>query len=280
MSEKTQVRTRAIVLRSNNFSEADRFCTLLSPQLGLIEVKARGARRSRSPLLLGTEFLSLAEFDLFYYKDRYTINSADLVYAFPAIRADIERLTCASHLSELLRDLVLPEEVSDELYELMARALSAMEKDSPGPLSVVHACELRLMRLGGFGLELNRCVHCQKEMDLKEAACFDFTKMGITCAAHQPQAAAHRPQADAKASPYRPAFERLYMDLSAASLAAIDWFSHCPLDRLFSFESSAGIEKELNLFSKHYLAWNLDKQYNKLDLLLRLDQLGSELEKR
>lgn len=267
MNDKTQLQTRGLVLRSNNFSEADRFCTILSPSLGLIEAKARGARRSRSTLLLGTEFLTLADFELFYYKDRYTINSADVVYAFPRLRSDIERLTCASHLSELLRDLLMPDEVSQELYELLARSLSALEKDEPAALAVVHATELRLMRLGGFGLDLRHCVLCQKELAPDQAARFDFEKMGLSCAAHQTRIT----QPSSQTLDRR---ERSFMDLSAAALAAIDWFSHSKLDQLFSFKCAADVDRELAAFSRQYLAWNMDKHYTKLDMLTQFNQLG------
>lgn len=278
MSRKTEIRTRAIVLRTNNFSEADRFCTLLSPELGLIEAKAAGARRSRSPLLLATEFLTLADFNLFYYKDRYSINSADMVYAFPAVRSDVERLTCASHLSEIIRDLLISDEQSKELYELVARAFSALEKEEPSPMSVVRACELRLMRLGGFGLDLGRCVHCQKSLDLNEAACFDFTRMALVCAQDRPQKITAS-QSTAHYAQYRMELERKWMDLSAGTLAAIDWFSHCPLEQLFSFKSTPTVEAELAQFNPQYIAWNLDKRYSKLDFLKELKQMGEGFER-
>ncbi len=260
MAKQTQKKSRGLVLRTTNFSEADRYCSILTPDLGLIEARARGARRNRSSLMLTTEFLSLADFELFDYKDRYTINSADLVYAFPRIREDVERLTCASHLSELLRDLLLPEEVSQELYELMARALAALEKDSPPLLATVHACELRLMKLSGYGLELGRCVHCQTKLAADEAACFDFSMMGLTCRTH-------RPTEQSLNSPYQPLREKPAMDLSAAALAAIDWFTNAALPGLFSFESTAEVVAELDRFCRQYLAWNLDKTYTKLDML-------------
>ncbi len=260
MAKETQKKSRGLVLRTTNFAEADRFCTILTPELGLIEAKARGARRSRSSLMLTTEFLSLADFELFDYKDRYTINSADLVYSFPRVREDVERLTCASHLSELLRDLLLPEEISHELYELMARALAALEKDAPPPLAVVHACELRLMKLGGYGLDLGRCVHCNAELAKDEAACFDFTMMGLTCRLH-------RPSDQSINSPHQPLREKSAIDLSAATLAAIDWFTHAPPANLFVFESTAEVITELDRFCRQYLAWNLDKTYTKLNML-------------
>lgn len=260
MAKQTQKRSRGLVLRTTNFSEADRFCTILTPELGLIEAKARGARRSRSSLMLATEFLALCDFELFDYKDRYTINSADIVYTFPRVREDVERLTCASHLSELLRDLLLPEEVSHELYELMARGFAALEKDKPSALDVVHACELRLMKLGGYGLDLRRCVHCSTELAKDEAACFDFSMMGLTCPLH-------RPSNQEIKTPYQPLREKSAQDLSAATLAAIDWFSHAPLANLFSFESTEQVTKELDVFSRQYLAWNLDKTYTKLNML-------------
>lgn len=259
MSNKTQKNSRGLVLRTTNFSEADRFCSILTPELGLIDARARGARRSRSGLMLGTEFLTLGDYQLFDYKGRYTINSADLVYTFPKVKADIERLTCASHLAELLQDLLLPDEASGELYELMARAMAALERDQPEPLAVVHACEIRLMRLSGYGLDLAHCAECGRALPPDEAACFDFERMGLVCFEHRP-----KPPTNA----YRElAREASSLELSGVTLAAIDWFSTAPLDRLFQFESQEVLVSELGRFTRQYLAWNLDKYYTKLNML-------------
>lgn len=256
MQDSPHKHVRAIVLRTSNFSEADRYCTLLSPELGLIEVRAKGARRNRSKLLLATEFLAMCDFELFYYKGRYSMNSADLVYTFPKIREDVERLTCASHLSDLLRDLLIPEEASPVLYELIARALAALEANEPHLLSLVHACELRLMRLGGYGLDLSTCASCHKALEKDTGAHFSFELMGLVCNDHR-----LNPVHQDKDKP----LSSIY--LSSGSLAALDWFSHGDLARLFSFKTTKGIEEELDVFMKHYLAWNLDKHYTKLDML-------------
>lgn len=256
MVDSPHKHVRAIVLRTSNFSEADRYCTLLSPDLGLIEVRAKGARRNRSKLLLGTEFLAMCDFELFHYKGRYSMNSADLVYTFPKIREDVERLTCASHLSDLLRDLLIPEETSPILYELMARALAALEANEPHLLSLVHACELRLMRLGGYGLDLSSCAYCHKALDKDTGGQFSFELMGLVCSSHSlKQEQSHK---DVPVSS---------MYLSSGSLAALDFFSHGELPRLFSFQTTKAIENELDIFMKHYLAWNMDKHYTKLDML-------------
>lgn len=264
MSQKLQKKSRGLVIRSFNYGEADRFCSILCPVLGQIETRARSARGKNSKLATATEFLSLCDFEFFHYKDRYTINSADLVYSFPAIRADIERLTCASHLAELLRDLLLPDELSEQLYELLARAFYALEKDEPAPLAVVHACELRLMAFGGYAVDVNRCALCKEELDVDQTAVFDFSKMAFLCGKHR-SGSKHSGVDDLSSQPTS------IQELSGGALAALDWFLRAPAPHLFAFKMTKTVEQELDHFMARFLAWNLDKKYTKLDILSQLD---------
>ena len=85
-------RTRALVLRTTNFAETGRYVTLLSAEYGVIEASARNARGRRSRLVTTTEVFSLADFELFHYKERFSINSADFVYAFTDMEQDLAAL--------------------------------------------------------------------------------------------------------------------------------------------------------------------------------------------
>ena len=57
------VKTKGIVIIENNMADFDKMLTILTPN-GKVEAVAKGARRPRSLLLAGTQFLCFGEFML------------------------------------------------------------------------------------------------------------------------------------------------------------------------------------------------------------------------
>ena len=81
-----QVKVSGIVISENNMGDFDKMLTILTPNLGKIGCSARGARRPKSLLLSGTQFLCFGEYMLFKGSDTYTINSCETIELFYNIR--------------------------------------------------------------------------------------------------------------------------------------------------------------------------------------------------
>ena len=52
-----QVKVNGIIIAENNMGDFDKMLTILTPNLGKIGCSAKGARRPKSLLLAGTQFL-------------------------------------------------------------------------------------------------------------------------------------------------------------------------------------------------------------------------------
>ena len=68
-------RFKAFVLKSVPFGQKDRLLHLLSEQRGLSVAMAYGASSSKSRLQAVTMPFVLAEYEIFYYKERTTIDA-------------------------------------------------------------------------------------------------------------------------------------------------------------------------------------------------------------
>ena len=64
-------RTRGLVTKAVNFGEGDKILTLLSDRFGKIQVMAKGARRTKSKLMAGTQLFCYGDFVLFKGKSWY-----------------------------------------------------------------------------------------------------------------------------------------------------------------------------------------------------------------
>ena len=57
-----QLKTKGIVLVENNLGDYDKMLTILTPGIGKISCGAKGARRPKSLLMAGTQFLCFADY--------------------------------------------------------------------------------------------------------------------------------------------------------------------------------------------------------------------------
>ena len=82
------VRTKGIIIAEKIMSDFDKVVTILTPNIGKIECVAKGARRSKSLLLAGTQFLCFGDYLLYKGGDTYRMNACETIEVFYNIRID------------------------------------------------------------------------------------------------------------------------------------------------------------------------------------------------
>lgn len=93
---KPQQHTLAIVLKRTNYSEADRIITMLTKDLGKIQVIAKGVRKERSKLAGGIEPFCISEIGIVKGRGEIdTLTSARLQRHFGNIMKSLEKLDFA-----------------------------------------------------------------------------------------------------------------------------------------------------------------------------------------
>ena len=97
-----QVKVSGIVISENNMGDFDKMLTILTPNLGKIGCSARGARRPKSLLLSGTQFLCFGEYMLFKGSETYSMNSCETIEMFYNIRTDLDKLMYAYYITKII----------------------------------------------------------------------------------------------------------------------------------------------------------------------------------
>ena len=82
----------------------DKMVTILTPN-GKIGCSAKGARRPKSQLMAGTQFLCFGEYMLFKGNNTYTLNSCETIEVFYDIRIDLDKLEYASQITKIIQDV-------------------------------------------------------------------------------------------------------------------------------------------------------------------------------
>ena len=146
LSEAT---VHAIVLRRRDSGESDRRLTVLTRELGKIDIVAKGARKAGSRLAGSSDPLSVAKFSIATGKRNQYITQAQPMASFRGLRTDYERLSFALALCELYSAVVPWEEPVPEVYELLEASLNALEGHEK-PVAALVWAELQLLSLTGF----------------------------------------------------------------------------------------------------------------------------------
>ena len=127
-----QVKVSGVVISESNMGDYDKMVTLLTPNFGKISCSARGARRNKSLLLAGTQFLCFGEYQLFKGGDSYKINSCETIEMFYNLRTDLDKLTYSSYITKIVSDVTTENQNSYNTLKLFLNTLytiSETEKD-------------------------------------------------------------------------------------------------------------------------------------------------------
>lgn len=232
-------KTNGIVILESNMGDYDKMLTMLTPGLGKISCAAKGARRPKSVLLSGSQFLCFGEYMLYQGANTYHINSCETIEMFYKLRTDLDKLKYASHITKIVYDITNENENSYKILQLFLNTLYTLSETDKNMDFVLAIFKIRLICILGFTPHISDCKECHTK---EELLYFSFKESGFKCGIC------------AK-------FDKSVMQISGATKDAIQYITLAPPKKLFSFNISQTCIKELELVSKIYLNQKLEKDY-------------------
>lgn len=239
-----QVSVLAAVIRDYSLDD-DRILLLLTKEQGLITAYAKGAKKPSGKMAAATELFSYSRFSLFHYKDRYSINNAELEKSFLRLRGDILGLALASYICEVTAELAPKEQPAEELFRLFLNALHFVNEGDRDYNLIKAIYELRVMTLSGFMPDLVGCKGC---------GCFSHEEIyflpalgELVCADCLEEQAGER------------------FLLPEGVLAAMRHIVYSEFGKLFAFGLSAEGSSYLSAITERYLQYHLDKRLKCLE---------------
>ncbi len=173
------MRTEAIVLRQRPLGDADRICVLFSPTRGRIEAVAKGVRKPLSKLSGQVQPLSRGWFGLAHGRSLDVITEAQSLDSWSALHDDVDRMTEALAMAELIDRSTDVDLGSSALYRLLRTAMEALcVTDSPR--AVRWWFTLRVLDQQGYKPELDDCVRCRATLQPEENG-YSASDGGVVC---------------------------------------------------------------------------------------------------
>ena len=154
-SEKLQ----AFVLSSLDYGDSDRIVSLFTLEHGRVKAFARGARKSRKRFGPALEPFARIDAQARIKEGLSSLQQADIVCIYPAIRADLERIAHALYACELV-DSITPEgHPLPRLYRLLAAYLDRLESETAVE-GDRRFFEINLLNILGYRPALETCSRC------------------------------------------------------------------------------------------------------------------------
>jgi DNA repair protein RecO (recombination protein O) len=172
-------RTEAIILRRHDLGEADRLLTLYTPEKGKLRAIAKGVRKPTSRKSGHLELFSHSSLLVAKGRNLDVITQAETIHGYRALREDLDRLTQAHYVAELLDQLTTEGQENKLAFELLVATLQRLCETHDLYLTT-RIYELRLLALEGFQPQLFRCLGCGLEIQ-PAVNYFDPSQGGVLC---------------------------------------------------------------------------------------------------
>ena len=237
------IKTKGIIISESNMNDFDKMVTILTPN-GKIGCAAKGARRPKSLLMAGTQFLCFGEYMLYKGANSYHINSCDTIEIFYKIRTDLDKLKYASHITKIVNDVTYENQNTYRILQLFLNTLYMISETDKDLEFILCVFKIRLLCLLGFTPQIKECIKCKAKENLNF---FSLKDNGFKC------------ETCSKV-------DKSAIQISDSTKTAIQYIVLADSKKIFSFNISEENLQELKLISKLYLNDKLEKEYKLEDL--------------
>lgn len=242
------VQVNALVIRAQNYGEADRILTLFSKEKGIISAIAKGARKFKSHQAGATQLFCYGRFNLVPGKNMYTLRGAVCEESFFSVSASIENLALAQYLCDLAYQATGPENPDEGVLSLLLNTLYLLSKGDKSPELVKAVYEFKLCARAGFMPNTACCMRCGETENLNA---FSPAMGGMLCTACS--------AADAIA-------------LSLPTVKALQFLAEAPLSSSFSFTLKDAFLCELTKVCEKFALFNVDNYPKSLDYYKKIKE--------
>jgi DNA repair protein RecO (recombination protein O) len=173
-------RDTGVVLRTYRLGEADRIVVFLTRGHGKVRAVAKGVRKTKSKFGARLEPTSHVALQLYEGRELDIVTQAETIDHFRAIREDLDRITRASAMLEVVDQVAQEREVNPRLYQTLLGALRSLASHDP-PL-VVPAFFMKVLAIEGYRPIVEACAECGEPDEL---VAFDLDTGGVLCRAHR-----------------------------------------------------------------------------------------------
>jgi DNA repair protein RecO (recombination protein O) len=247
-------RTDAIILRRQDFGEADRLLTVFTPYHGKLKAIAKGSRKPAGRTTGHVELYTRVKMMISYGRELHVVSQAELSEPYLALREDLERGAYANYVVELLDHFSEIEEVNTSLYDLLDVTLARLCEPKVDLRLLVRFYELKALELVGFQPALFNCAIGQEKIEAQDQF-FSVQEGGVVCPLH------------AKSG-------KFISPMSLTTLKTLRYLQTRDYDVIKVLRVDDVLHLELERTLQNYIVHVLERRLKSIDFIRRLRRLG------
>jgi len=175
------IKARGVILKEQDFKEADKILTIYTKELGKITALAKGVRKTKSKLAGNLQQFSEIELYLAPGKSFYIVCGAETKERFLNIKKDLSKIADAFYISELVDKFTTDGQSNVKIFQLLYYAFSRFDKNTKNKDLFLAAFELKLLEYLGYKPQTKSCVQCQNNLGQNEKVFFNVRLGGVLC---------------------------------------------------------------------------------------------------
>ncbi len=251
-----ELETKGLVISEVRTGEADKVLTLLTAEHGKITVSGKGVASLRSRHMPATQLFSYSSFNLKKTKKYFYIADSDLIEPFFNIRYDVNKLSLANYICEVVDYLAVEEMGEKELLRLALNSLYALANREEMPEEQIKAAfEMRAAAVSGFEPNLEKCGVCGNA-DTDGLFYLDVMNGRLICG-NCLRSVSTFDKEDRTS--------KIYLALSPSVLEAVRFTVHSPIERFLSFQINDEELRPFSLVCEKYLLSHIEHGFKSLD---------------
>ena len=233
------IKTKGIIIAEKVIADFDKIVTILTPNNGKIECMAKGARRPKSLLMAGTQFLCFGDYLLYKSNNTYNMNSCETIKVFYNIRTDLDKLEEAVEINKIVNAVTTENQNSYKILQLFLNTLYAISETNKDLKCIKAVFKIRLASIIGFRPIIEYCTNCKTTENLNH---FSFKDSGFKCAKCAKE-------------------DKGAVEITNTTRDLIKYIIKADAKKILSFEVSKEVIKELEIISDIYLKEKIEKEY-------------------
>ena len=153
-----------IIVNEVPYKETSKIINILTKDLGIVGVIAKGAFKTKSPYMGLTNKLTYGYFHINYRENLSTLIEVDLIDSFKTIKKDLTKISYAIFLTDLVNQ-VYKHEQNSSIYSIY---LASLKKINEGfdPLIITNIFEIKMLDYLGIRPCIDKCVNCHSTSNI------------------------------------------------------------------------------------------------------------------
>jgi len=171
------IKVEGIVIGETNYSESSKILKVLTDEYGIISVMSKGCRNLKSKLRGVSSKLSYGDFNISYKPNGIsTLVSVDIKNSFRNIMLDIEKISYATYMLELVEQVEKHSEKKG-IFSLLIACLIKINENLDS-MTITNILELKMLDFLGISPVIDECSICGSN---KKIVTIDVTSGGYIC---------------------------------------------------------------------------------------------------